>query len=217
MVTGIDLVAEQLRGGRRNRWGRQDRTGRPEAIECRINAEDPTATSADARTDRGFQSRPAVRSFASTPTLRGYRCRLPYDSLCSSKGSPGRRSPGPSDRPDARALASSPIEGPGIRTTSQFLDRVPAYPFVRGQTRHLAVARSSRRRGTNLSATGRARVPSWEHDGCRRTSPCFALLTAGSAPPPRRRGNHTAARPQRSVHEGDPRTASRHDLAATPG
>src|SRR5262249_10833050 len=84
LVTGIDLVREQIRiaAGEPIAWRQEDVTPRGVAIECRINAEDPAA---DFRPCPGVVRRwqvpggPGVR--LDTHVVPGYRVPPHYDSL----------------------------------------------------------------------------------------------------------------------------------------
>src|SRR5438105_807342 len=84
LVTGIDLVREQIRvaAGEPLSFGQADVVQRGVAIECRINAEDP---SADFRPSPGLVTRwqvpggPGVR--LDTHVVAGYRVPPNYDSL----------------------------------------------------------------------------------------------------------------------------------------
>jgi acetyl-CoA carboxylase biotin carboxylase subunit len=134
MVTGIDLVKEQIRlaAGEKLGYGQDAVRLRGAAIECRINAEDP---------DRDFSPRPGtVATFISPggPGVRidshvypGYRVPPTYDSLIG-KLIVHRRT-----REDAvigmrRALDEFIVEG--IPTTIPFHRRVMRHPdFVAGQ------------------------------------------------------------------------------------
>jgi acetyl-CoA carboxylase biotin carboxylase subunit len=71
MVTGVDLVAEQLRvaSGLPLSFGQSDIGMRGHAIECRINAEDP---------DQDFIPQPGTIEVWKTPTGDGLR----FDSHC---------------------------------------------------------------------------------------------------------------------------------------
>jgi acetyl-CoA carboxylase biotin carboxylase subunit len=84
LVTGIDLVREQIRiaGGEPLRFKQEDIEQRGVAVECRINAEDP---SADFRPCPGVVTRwqvpggPGVR--LDSHVVPGYRVPSHYDSL----------------------------------------------------------------------------------------------------------------------------------------
>jgi acetyl-CoA carboxylase biotin carboxylase subunit len=84
LVTGIDLVREQIRvaAGERLRFRQEDIVQRGSAIECRINAEDPAA---EFRPCPGTITRwevpggPGVR--VDTHVVPGYRVPSNYDSM----------------------------------------------------------------------------------------------------------------------------------------
>ena len=133
MVTGVDLVALQLRiaAGEPLPLGQDDVRFHGHAIECRINAEDP---------ERGFMPKPgklAAFALPSGPGVRmdthaysGYALPPFYDSLI------GKLIVWGADRPQAlarmqRALRECRIEG--IPTTVPFHQRLLAEPdFVSG-------------------------------------------------------------------------------------
>jgi acetyl-CoA carboxylase biotin carboxylase subunit len=133
MVTGIDLVQEQIRiaAGEPMRLRQRDVTQRGAAVECRINVEDP---------DRGFVPAPGqLEEFvpAGGPFVRvdthgfpGYRVPADYDSLLAKVvvWAPERQQA--LDRMQ-RALREFRISGPGVRTTAAFLDRLIADPVFR--------------------------------------------------------------------------------------
>ncbi len=119
LLTGIDLVREQIlvAAGRRLPFRQEDVVPRGAAIECRINAEDPT---------RGFAPAPGrldVLQVPDGPWTRfdtGYRqgdaVSPDYDSLL------GKLVVWAPDRDQAirrmdRALAEMRVEGPGVHTT----------------------------------------------------------------------------------------------------
>ena len=120
MVTGVDLVREQIRvaaGEPLAPVRQEDIVHRGAAIECRINAEDPT---------RGFAPTPGrldVRTSARRAVDAGRhrlppgdRCSPHYDSLLAKLvvWAPDR------DQAIARmdrALAEMRVEGPGVHTT----------------------------------------------------------------------------------------------------
>jgi acetyl-CoA carboxylase, biotin carboxylase subunit len=134
MVTGIDLVKEQIRiaAGERLSFDQDDIEIDGCAIECRINAEDP---------DNGFMPCPGKVSFfhpAGGPRVRvdshvyqGYEITPYYDSMIAKLITHGR------NRAEAiqimqRALSEFTIEP--IKTTIDFHRRVIADPdFLRGQ------------------------------------------------------------------------------------
>jgi acetyl-CoA carboxylase biotin carboxylase subunit len=133
MVTGVDLVAEQLRvaAGEPLRLRQQDLRLRGTAIECRINAEDP---------DRGFAPAPGVlREFvpAAGPFVRvdthmrpGAVIAPEYDSLIAKLivWAPDRN--GAIARMQ-RALGEFRMAGDGVQTTKEFLGRVLDHPDFR--------------------------------------------------------------------------------------
>jgi len=133
MVTGIDLVQEQIRiaAGERLRLRQRDVRPRGAAVECRINVEDP---------DRGFAPSPGtLEEFVPSggPFVRvdthgfpGYRVPADYDSLLAKLivWAP--------DRPQAlarmrRALDEFRVSGPGVRTTTAFLGELISDPAFR--------------------------------------------------------------------------------------
>ncbi|HEX6353747.1 acetyl-CoA carboxylase biotin carboxylase subunit [Actinophytocola sp.] len=128
MVTGIDLIAEQLRvaAGEPLRLRQEDVRLDGAAIECRVNVEDPRR---DFAPTPGLLTRfvppggPFVR--VDTHGFTGYKVPAAYDSLLAKviAWAP--------DRPTAiarmrRALAEFGVEGPGVHTTCEFLDQVMA-------------------------------------------------------------------------------------------
>ncbi|HEX5405558.1 MAG TPA: acetyl-CoA carboxylase biotin carboxylase subunit [Pseudonocardiaceae bacterium] len=130
MVTGIDLVAEQLRvaSGERLSIRQQDVVSTGAAIECRINAEDP---------ERDFAPAPGlIEEFVPSggPFVRvdthgfaGYRMPASYDSLLAKLvvWAPTREQA--RHRMD-RALAEFRISGPGVHTTIGFLRETIRHP-----------------------------------------------------------------------------------------
>jgi acetyl-CoA carboxylase biotin carboxylase subunit len=129
MVTGIDLVREQLRiaGGEPLATG--DVTPHGWSIECRVNAEDPA---------RGFVPAPGTLTAFTPPggpfvrvdthAHAGYRIPAAYDSLLAKVvvWAPGRHQAIARMR---RALAEFQIEG--VPTTKEFLDEALADPAFR--------------------------------------------------------------------------------------
>jgi acetyl-CoA carboxylase, biotin carboxylase subunit len=128
MVTGIDLVQEQLKIAAGHRLGlrQQDVASRGAALECRINMENPDRSFAPCpgRIDSlALPAGPFVR--VDTHGYAGYRMPAIYDSLLAKviTWAP--------TRDDAiarmqRALSEFEISGPGITTTARFLRRVLA-------------------------------------------------------------------------------------------
>lgn len=135
MVTGIDLVREQIRvaaglpvdgtlGARR--------TGC--AVECRVNAEDTT---------RGFAPAPGVLDEfvppggpfvrVDTHARQGWRVPPEYDSLLAKVVTWGTGRQEALDRMD-RALAEFRVGGPGVRTTRRMLRAVLADSGFRSGT-----------------------------------------------------------------------------------
>ncbi|OLT25795.1 pyruvate carboxylase subunit A [Actinomadura sp. CNU-125] len=131
MVTGIDLVREQLAAASGGRLSirQQDVMTRGAAIECRINAEDP---------ERNFLPTPGlIESFSApggpfvrvdTHAATGARITADYDSLLAKVvvWAP--------DRPQAiarmdRALAELVVTGRSVRTTTAYLRKVLAHPL----------------------------------------------------------------------------------------
>jgi acetyl-CoA carboxylase biotin carboxylase subunit len=132
LLTGIDLVREQIlvAAGRRLSVRQEDVVPRGAAIECRINAEDPT---------RGFVPAPGrldVLHVPDGPWTRfdsGYRqgddVSPYYDSLL------GKLVVWAPDRDQAirrmdRALAELRVEGPGVRTTAALHRALLRHPDV---------------------------------------------------------------------------------------
>jgi acetyl-CoA carboxylase biotin carboxylase subunit len=133
-VTGIDIVKEQIRiaEGSPLTLRQQDVKLRGHAIECRINAEDPTqnfAPSPGLLRDVRFPGGPGVR--VDSHVFSGYLVPPNYDSLLAKLICWGR------DRDEAlarmqRALAELRIEG--VKTTTPFLARLLASDvFRRGE------------------------------------------------------------------------------------
>ncbi len=141
MVTGIDLVHEQLRIAAGEPLLVTQEGIRPTgvAVECRINAEDP---------DRGFVPTPGLLEtfvapagpFVRTDTHvhSGYRIPATYDSMLAKVvvWAP--------DRPAAlarmrRALSELVATGPGVTTTREFLLRVLDDPRFQGNTHDTAL------------------------------------------------------------------------------
>jgi acetyl-CoA carboxylase, biotin carboxylase subunit len=133
LVTGIDLVQEQLKIGAGSRLsiGQDDVVSRGAAVECRINVEDP---------DRSFAPSPGrIETFVlpGGPFVRvdthgypGYRMPAIYDSLLAKviTWAPTREQA--MARMD-RALDEFRAVGPGVRTTADFLRRVMRDPKFR--------------------------------------------------------------------------------------
>jgi acetyl-CoA carboxylase biotin carboxylase subunit len=134
MITGIDIVAEQLRvaSGEHLGYSQEDVRFEGAAIECRINAEDP---------DEGFRPAPGLVGFYAPPGGRGvrvdshvysgYTISPYYDSMVAKVISHGRT------RAEAiasmgRALGEMVVEG--VKTTIPLHRRILAtHEFRRGE------------------------------------------------------------------------------------
>ena len=133
MVTGLDLVREQLRIAAGDRLGyRQDDVRfSGHAIECRVNAENPVTFAPSA--GRVTQWLPPGGREVRVDSHLMADCAVPpfYDSLIAKIIVRG------TDRPDAlarmrRALAETIVEG--VKTTIPYLQRVLEHPaFVHGR------------------------------------------------------------------------------------
>jgi acetyl-CoA carboxylase biotin carboxylase subunit len=134
MVTGIDLVREQLRiaAGEPLGYGQADVGWRGAAIECRINAEDPFAgwmPSPGTITGLRAASGPWVRD--DSGVYEGYTVPRFYDTMLAKLIVWG------ADRPAARARmqrALAEYKVVGVRTTIPILERIVAHPdFAAGR------------------------------------------------------------------------------------
>ncbi|KHG64989.1 acetyl-CoA carboxylase [Thermus sp. 2.9] len=133
MITGIDLVQAQFRIAQGEKlWLKQEEIGvRGHAIEVRVNAEDP---------EKGF--RPSIGKvetllFPGGPGVRvdshlyaGYQIPPHYDSLIAKiiAWAPTREE---AIRRMERALSETVIEGPGLKTTIPFHQKVMQNAFFR--------------------------------------------------------------------------------------
>jgi acetyl-CoA carboxylase biotin carboxylase subunit len=130
MITGIDLVQQQLRiaAGESLAIKQSEVSPRGVAIECRVNAEDPRR---DFRPTPGTLTEfvvpggPFVR--VDTAAHVGGRISSAYDSLLAKVIAWGP------DRPSAlarmsRALREFKVDGPGVHTTAEFLDELIRHP-----------------------------------------------------------------------------------------
>jgi acetyl-CoA carboxylase biotin carboxylase subunit len=136
MVTGVDLVHEQLRiaAGMPLRWQQADVALRGVSMECRVNAEDP---------QRQFAPTPAVVgrflppggpfTRVDTHGFPGWRVGPDYDSLLAKVVVWGHDRDEAMHRMD-RALGEFDVDGPGLATTIPFLRRVLADSEFRGAT-----------------------------------------------------------------------------------
>ncbi|GEM35431.1 acetyl-CoA carboxylase biotin carboxylase subunit [Nocardia neocaledoniensis NBRC 108232] len=139
MVTGVDLVAEQLRIAAGDPLTLGDRAPYGVAIECRLNAEDPERAFAPAPgtlVECALPAGPFVR--VDTQVAQGYAIPPHYDSLLAKVivWAP--------DRPTAiarmrRALAETTITGPGVATTTDFLHDILDHPRFRAATHDTAL------------------------------------------------------------------------------
>lgn len=132
MVTGIDLVAEQLRiaAGEPLRVGAGVRPSGV-AIECRVNAEDPEREFAPAPgtlTECVLPAGPFVR--VDTHIAAGYAVPPHYDSLLAKVVVWAPDRPAAIDRM-RRALAETTIAGAGVATTTDFLHDILDHPRFR--------------------------------------------------------------------------------------
>jgi acetyl-CoA carboxylase biotin carboxylase subunit len=134
MVTGFDLVKEQIRvaAGEPLSFPGELNGLRGHAIECRVNAEDPS---------RNFQPSPGhITAYhppggpgvrVDTHVYAGYTVPPYYDSLLAKVIVHGR------DRPEALARMGQALESfilEGVTTTIPFLTRLIRHPeFVAGQ------------------------------------------------------------------------------------
>ncbi|MDR7521552.1 MAG: acetyl-CoA carboxylase biotin carboxylase subunit [Armatimonadota bacterium] len=131
MVTGVDIVKEQIRiaAGERLRFGQRDIEIRGHALECRINAEDPRhqfRPSAGVLTAFHPPGGPGVR--VDTHCYPGYAIPPYYDSLVAKVITWGR------DRDEAIARmrrALTEFEIAGIQTTIPFHLKVLDNAFFR--------------------------------------------------------------------------------------
>jgi acetyl-CoA carboxylase biotin carboxylase subunit len=131
MVTGIDLVREQLRvaAGQPLGYAQADVTWRGWAIECRINAEDPFAgwiPSPGTITGLRPAAGPWVRE--DSGAYEGYTVPRWYDTLLAKLIVWGADRPAAIDRM-IRALGEYTIVG--VRTTIPALQRIVAHPDFR--------------------------------------------------------------------------------------
>ncbi|MBE1530497.1 acetyl-CoA carboxylase biotin carboxylase subunit [Actinomadura algeriensis] len=133
MVTGVDLVREQLAVASGHRLSAAVRDAVPTgvAIECRINVEDP---------ERGFLPTPGlIEEFVppngpftrvDTHGVPGMRVPPDYDPLLAKVIVWDADRDGAIARMD-RALAELRVTGPGVRTTTGFLREVIGHPLFR--------------------------------------------------------------------------------------
>ncbi|GLZ36545.1 acetyl-CoA carboxylase biotin carboxylase subunit [Actinokineospora sp. NBRC 105648] len=133
MVTRLDLVAEQLRvaAGEPLALTQADVVLGGHALECRINAEDPTRGFAPAPatvTEFGAPGGPFVR--VDTHLYSGYKIPSAYDSLLAKVVVWGPDRAVAIARMHA-ALGELTVRGPGVATTADFLREVLDNPLFR--------------------------------------------------------------------------------------
>jgi acetyl-CoA carboxylase biotin carboxylase subunit len=144
MVTGLDLVAEQLRvaDGEKLGYEQADVAFDGCSIECRVNAEDPArgfAPTPGELTEVSLPGGPFVR--VDTHAHTGYRVPAAYDSLLAKVvvWAP--------DRPAAiarmrTALSELVVRGPGVAVTAGFLHDLLDDPRFRAATHDTSLAGS---------------------------------------------------------------------------
>ncbi|HLX63850.1 MAG TPA: acetyl-CoA carboxylase biotin carboxylase subunit [Planctomycetota bacterium] len=133
MVTGLDLVEEQLRvaSGEKLRWRQRDITFTGHALECRINAEDPARKFAPSPGKIGLFSPPQGKNIRmDTHIYSGYVVPPNYDSMLGKLIVHG------ADRLEAISRMRSALEQlilEGVATTSPFLREILGHvKFVAG-------------------------------------------------------------------------------------
>lgn len=134
MVTGIDLVKEQIRlaAGEALRFKQEDISLRGHSMECRINAEDPETFLPSPGTISKFRPPGGFGVRVDTHCYPGYTISPYYDSLMAKVIVHGE------DRAEAiararRAMDEFAVEG--IKTTIPFHQRVFKDPnFIKGRT-----------------------------------------------------------------------------------
>ncbi|MBA8826222.1 acetyl-CoA carboxylase biotin carboxylase subunit [Saccharopolyspora lacisalsi] len=136
MVTGIDLVAEQLHvaAGAALPFGQDDVRMTGTAVECRVNAEDPDS---DFRPAAGLLSEftPPGGAFVRVDTHCRPHYRIPaeYDSLLAKVAAWAPDRAGALARMH-RALGEFDIAGTGVHTTTRFLRNLIGQPvFARAE------------------------------------------------------------------------------------
>ncbi|QNP74684.1 acetyl-CoA carboxylase biotin carboxylase subunit [Streptomyces roseirectus] len=136
MVTGIDLVAEQVRiaAGEPLRLRQQDVVLNGTAIECRINAEDPRrgfAPTPGTITELSLPAGPFVR--VDTHAFPGCKIAPEYDSMIAKiiAWAPDRDTAIARMR---RALGETTVRGAGMHTTAGFLADLIDSPEFRAAT-----------------------------------------------------------------------------------
>src|SRR6185436_12593200 len=132
MVTGLDLIKEQLRiaAGERLGYRQDDVRLQGHAIECRVNAEDPVTFAPSAGRVTNWLPPGGREVRVDSHLMAGYAVPPTYDSLIAKVIVRG------ANRDEAlarmrRALGETVVEG--VKTTIPFLQRVLAHPaFVGG-------------------------------------------------------------------------------------
>ncbi len=133
MVTGLDLIREQLRiaAGDRLGYRQEDVRFSGHAIECRVNAENPVTFAPSAGRVTAWLPPGGREVRVDSHLMANYAVPPFYDSLIAKIIVRGE------DRPDAlarmrRALGETLIEG--VKTTIPYLQRVLEHPaFVHGR------------------------------------------------------------------------------------
>jgi 3-methylcrotonyl-CoA carboxylase alpha subunit len=159
MVTGIDLVATQLRIARGDPWPlRQDRiTQQGHAIECRIYAEDPRArfrpstgtltawqmpeTTAEVRVDTGYRAGDRVTPY--------------YDPLLAKLIVHGSSRDSARELM-ARALATASVRG--VKTNLELLGRAVSHPDFAGGRMHTRLVENAPELWTEIQTTSAERL-----------------------------------------------------------
>ncbi len=133
MVTGLDLVEEQLRvaSGEKLRWRQKDIVFTGHALECRINAEDPARKFAPSPGKIGMFSPPQGKNIRmDTHIYSGYVVPPNYDSMLGKLIVHG------ADRIEAVSRMRSALEQlvlDGVSTTAPFLREILGHvKFVAG-------------------------------------------------------------------------------------
>lgn len=153
MITGVDLVREQLRvaAGLPLAYRQPDLVPRGVSMECRVNAEDPDrdfAPTAGLLTEFVPPGGPFTR--VDSHAFTGWRVTADYDSLLAKVVVWGPDRAQAIARMD-RALAEMRVRGTGVRTTVPVLRRVLAEPrFADGVYETDLLARLNR--GTSAAA-----------------------------------------------------------------
>jgi acetyl-CoA carboxylase biotin carboxylase subunit len=156
LVTGVDLVREQLRVAAGDGLSVTQENIRPRgvSIECRVNAEDP---------GRGFLPTPGtVEEFqppggpfvrVDTHGYPGFRVTADYDSLLAKVAvwAPDRRQA--IERAD-RALEEFHVSGRGVRTTREYLREVLQNPVFRAAKHTTSLVDEMGRADAGLRPTG---------------------------------------------------------------